>query len=719
MAIRWISTAWQNHLKTEWPQDHRSYIDFRQQAYPEIDGSPTFTLITSADNQPGSHNFTGGYATYFLDMPSSMIVDAYFKPTFAYNVAGDQCLWSWYRSATRYLKLYYQASSDKYCLEWCDGTAARTMLSSAYISDITLQVWTRLTVSINVATGGITTGSALYLNGTSIASSWSGNIDVKASYFPTFAIRALNGTSGGYTINYLRLFSGTTATAADVSNNFKNKLNEETIWHFNGHACGRTRCNVSSRTMSIDIERSVESPLGNANPNKATIALSSPGGQFADDQYAAFNAASEIYNGTSAQKYMQTRCPMEIEIWYGGLYELQFIGRIDDSMFHRVSGFEDKTKVTISANDFIDDLKRRIRQRCYSFENYDICDPASESTSLLHTIVRMESQKEWYNFLANSSFENDTIGNSWAVYGAGNTLARVGGGLQGSYQGDLVYAAAGGVYQTIDFTVVKKLNVGQKWTFYIYLKATGISSGTLRLSEYDEAVEDGYTTSAWSLTANTGWRKFEVTHTITDSTSDHLRCTISLASNVTLSMDCAHLIQNSRSLNWFILNNNDGASGEESADDADCDSYETIGFDCDDADYLHPWALIEKDVAMIEYIKEISDGTCALYMGCDPCGTFRFRTPFKTGFTDPVPATTISSAQSIDSILDIAQSNKIKIHGIKIKKKTDMATVWHASDSNSFNEIASGGIFETVADGVSWPFLADYPEYWAQYSGET
>src|SRR6185295_7733297 len=102
---------------------------------------------------------------------------------------------------------------------------------------------------------GTTAGSAFYLSGTAVDSTWSGNIDVKARNFPTFNVRNLTGTAGTYTVNYLRLFQSKTTTAAQVTANFSTLLNEEIIWHFNGCGIGHTRCNVSSHVKSFDIEK--------------------------------------------------------------------------------------------------------------------------------------------------------------------------------------------------------------------------------------------------------------------------------------------------------------------------------------------------------------------------------------------------------------------------------------------------------------------------------
>jgi hypothetical protein len=715
MSIKWISAAWQSNLAT-YPTDQRVYVDFRQQEYPEIAGTPTFTLITSADNQPGSHNFTGGYANYFLDMPSKMVFDIYCKPTFSYTGGTNQYLWTWYTDATHQLAVYFDVTSHKYTLAWEDAGTMRTQVSSAYANDATFQVWTRITISLNLTTG-TTAGSALYINGASASTAWSGASDVKTRYFPILTIRAQNGTAGAYTINYARMFSGITATAAEVLGNFSGKLDEEIVWHYNGHAVGHTRCNVTGRTRHADIDKTIESGAGNANANTATVVLMSTVGQFADDQYAAFAPASEIYNGTSAQKYMQKRTPIELETWYSGLYELEFVGRVDENLWTRVSTIDDVSVVTLTAYDRIDDLSKAIAQKGYAYENYSLCAPAAQTTSLIHVIARLVTQKGWSNYLGNSSFENATIANSWVVAGAGATFTKTAGGLVGSNEGDLAYgAAAASVYQTVTFLGSKKLDTGQNWNFSIYLKSATAATGTLRISGYTGAVETEFATTAYSLSGGEGWRKYEVIYAVATATCDRIRCTVTKAEAGTLAMDCGMLIQRSLAVNWFVLNSTDGVAGVITADSSMASVYDSMGFDVDDALVTHPWATIDQNDSIMLHLGNIREATAALFLGIDSCGTMKFRTSFKAGYADPASILTVTSLQEISSIIDVSQANHIIINGIRIIKDSNIVILWNAKDSNSFNTVNGSDIYESVAAGNSWPDLTVYPEYWAKYS---
>ncbi len=717
MAIRWVSSAWKTAL-TQFPQDHRVYLDFRQQLYPDIGGAPTFTLVAEADNRPGSHNLTGGYANYLLDMPSTMTLDFYFKPTFSYTGGTDQYLWSWYIDATHQLSFYYDVAAHKYTLAWEDGTAMRTMLSSAYASDVSFQVWTRASFSLDLTTG-TAAGSTFYLDGVSISTAWSGVGDVKTRFFPTFTIRGRNGTAGGYTINYARMFS-VTSTDAQVSSNFWNvstdtKKDEEVVWHFNGHSVGHTRCNVTARVNNLQFSRSTESAAGNSNANTASVVLMSPEGQFADDQYSAFAPASEIYNGTSSQKYMQTHCPIEIETWYGGLFELEFCGHIDDSLFQRKSTIGDISMVTISAQDTAEWLQKSLAQRGYAFENYDLSNPASASTSLIHSIARINTQKSWYNYVANSGFENPTAANSWTVAGGGATLTRTAGGLQGSWQGDFTCTTAGTITQTIPFNTLKKLDAGQNWNLSGYVKSATAGNFMLSLIEQgagSTAISTNTVTAA--MAASGGWQKIEKTVTISTSTAAQLQIR-GAVTGLTVSIDSIMLVQNNRSLNWAFATTNDGASGIMSADSAQSSTYDTIGFDVDDAPITHPWAVVAMNTTPWSYLNDIHDGTAAYYLGFDACGTLKYRTPLKAGYADPTSLITISDVQSVDSIIDAMQANHIVINGVQTVKGTNYTVVWDAYKSGSFATLG-GSLYEAINAGADWPSIATYPEYWATYS---
>jgi len=222
-----------------------------------------------------------------------------------------------------------------------------------------------------------------------------------------------------------------------------------------------------------------------------------------------------------------------------------------------------------------------------------------------------------------------------------------------------------------------------------------------------------------SFAAGTGWVKMEKTVTISTSATAILQPQLYSLSTATLNVDCAMLVQNDRSLPWFVLNNNDGAAGVESADDADSGVYDTMGFDVDDAMVVHPWARVEQGESIWEYLTQISDATAARYIGIDSAGTLKYRTIFKTSYADPSTLAVVDATQNIDTILDIQQANKILVHGVSIRKDTMLRQVWDAAAAGCFTLDGTSWIRETVANGGNWPMALTSGEFWASYGDLT
>jgi len=721
MSIKHISSAWKTNMLTGFPRDLRFYSDFRQQEYPPLSiSNDTYTLITSAENRSGSHDMTGGDAGYLLDLPSTLTVRAVFRPEFVYTVATDQTIWSWYVSATVALQFFYQASSDTFVLQWQDGGTARTLSSlqfddGAAEEDIDQDLV--FDASIDLTTGD-TSGSALYYNRASQDTTWSGAIDTKTTSIPILTARAqTDGTqTADVSLNQVIVIPSFVATAAQVLVDYKGVKDEQIVWHFNGHGQGHTRCNITARTTDFEFERSVVDQTGRRGANVASIQLTSPAGEFADDQYAAFDPANEVYNGLAAQAYMQHRCPIEVESWYSNGFELMISGRTDDSRFGRRTQLKDVSRVQVNILDGTDELARKVVRSAVTYEDYTMSNTASEATSLVHTLARLSTQKQYFNYLANSSFANATIGNSWSD-DTNVTLARAAGGLFDSFEGQASTTGAGeDVFQIVTFTGTKTLNLGETWTFSIMLKAGATLAGSIILEERDASAANDSTSTAYSLTANANWTKHDVAHTITDATSDRLSVYIRLTTTgQTLSMDAAMLTQTDVALNWVVLNNNDGAAGVESADDADSAAYDTIGFDVDTVAVVHPWLFLPMYSSPWRELGKLADGTLALYMGFDAAGTLVYRSRLATGYSDPSSLETLATTRDLTTILEQKSANSIVIGGTRIDKQTNLREVWNAAAAGHFTADDGGHMKESIANGATWPPSTEYGEYWAQY----
>ena len=191
--VKWISSSWQNYLNTTYPQDHRVYINFRGVEYPPVAASGVYSLVTEADNRPGSHNLTSGYNSYFVDLTSIVSITALVKPTCAYNVSTKQTIWSWYSTPSHYLSCYY--ISSQFVVAWAEGSTARTLVSDTYADSTALQVWTTIGATLSLGTA-TSSGSVLYVDGASVDDAWDDDIVARTNYYPKYEIRAENAVAG-------------------------------------------------------------------------------------------------------------------------------------------------------------------------------------------------------------------------------------------------------------------------------------------------------------------------------------------------------------------------------------------------------------------------------------------------------------------------------------------------------------------------------------------
>ena len=396
-------------------------------------------------------------------------------------------------------------------------------------------------------------------------------------------------------------------------------------------------------------------------------------------------------------------------------FEPVLVGRLDDEKFKRNSPHDDEPQVLLGVLDGVEELERKVVENGISYEDYDISDPAAEATSLVHALTRLATQKTYKNYLSNSSFENAAVTPWFAV--SATSFSRVAGGLFGSYQGDLVNDASGSadLLHSLLFTGDKQLNVGEVWTFSIYVKAAVACTCQANINESDSVgVNATSTSSTLSISGGEGWQRISVSHTIIDSDSDRLQPFLRLNTvSVTLSVDAAMLTQTREALNWFVLNNN----ASTAADDADSASYDTVGFDVDTVAITHPWVLLEKFASPWTHMRKLAAASLAQYLGMDAAGTLKYRSRLKTGYADPTPLETIDSGQHFAAVLEEQAANHIIIRGAKITKFSHVAEVWRASASGHFTTSENTGrlLNESVADGATWPSQTTYPEFYARY----
>lgn len=663
---------------------------------------------------------------YVLPMPNNerFTLRLTTRPLFVFDTSVSHCFLAWYINATHSFELYYDSTIDKIVVSWQDGGTVRHLVSQQFDDGslhININQWLIIDVAVDLTTGS-DAGSELWINRVSHNATWSGNIDAKTSEFALLSVGHQAGSVQADSLfSQILLIPEYVATDAGVQSDYKNVKHEQIVWHFNGEGCGRTRCDITRHVIKFANRKSIKDPVsGQQGANTLNLQLHNICGVFSDDQYATFDPTIDNFNGSVLEKYLQKRCRVEAETWHSACFELFFTGILDENRFHRRSPVGSLPSTDIDAEDMISIIGRKFKRATTTFEDFKLSDPRAEDASLIHAIIRLATKEDIYNFASNSSFENATISNSWAI--SGGVLTREAGGLFGNFCGQLVNATGGvqSVIQTVIYADIKKLNVGEVWTFFIWLRsaaAIGGANAWLQIMEYDGAAYRASTATSYALIGGEDFVMFAVTHIIADPTSDRLKILIGVPDTKTVQFDGAALIQGVEPINYFVLNNNDGVVGEEDADDADSAGYDTVGFDVDYVNIVHPWAIVPYDDVVWKHAKELGNACGNMYLGLDECGALKLRAKLAAGYQDPTPLGTILSVHSVDTAIEVEQANKIVGHAILIKKLDNVVAMWIASAAGNFDRTdgAAERIKEIVANGAYWPDATKFPEYWAKY----
>ena len=719
--------AWQKITVTRTLREAANGFSFRTFVAGTADVNEYFyedDIIVKCHSVPGSHYMSGGYSEHLIELADTGTIQIKFRPTFAYNTGSNQEIGGWYVSATQEFRLWYDQANDIFKVLWEDGGTARELQSAQYddgSAQRNIKQWSVMTVAYDISDTS-NTGSSLWMNKTQDDTTFGATTkDAKSTEFYKMQLRAYNGTAGAYDIAYMLYIPDYVATDADVQNDFKNVKDEQIYFSLDGHSVGRTRCNVSSFMTSLSTQKSTRGLLsGNYGTNIAEIELKSLDGEFADDQYAAFDPANSTYNGLVTQKYMQNRCRVMLENWYGGDFDYLIVGRVDDNYFKRRTMRDGISFVNITVEDGVAEMGRKKIENSQAWENKDICD-STESNSLIHLVSRVQTSKKVRNYAHNSGFENATISNAWTATTL--TLTRdTADEFIGSACAKMVYDnIAGGqqnIYQSISFDGDEKLNVGEKWTFSVILKSSAACNNDISLVERDSGGSNDFTNTTYTIAGGENYTIWSVTHTITDSDSDELRIIIYMDDNVTLYGDMVKLFRGDRNINFYV----DNTAETLDADDYAEDEYDTIGFDCDAVDIQHPWKRIEEGTTIWDNLTSLAGAALPNYFGMNEAGTLELRAMLTNTttntYTDLIAEENITEDDILMNIGVILapRANRIIVKGSGYAKYTSKECIWRASDMGSFTQGDADDISESIANGDKWPDPDTYGEYYAYYS---
>ncbi len=745
MALKYIPHEWSEDIRKNYAHGLNFYINPRCRVIPALTSTGvTYVKNTSAfiDNFRGTYRMqTSGTTslTYLYTMPQRFIVEGWFKPEFAYDVASDQVLFQCGDAAE--FSVIYNATTDKFDMIQSPGT---TISSIAFTSDTQLQCW----FYIRAYYDNTAKQAGLYI--------WRNTDEVfcdtenvpgagdfvplnTISFFPTVTLES----------SYWIIHEVEETLATDEYKTYK--ADRQIIFDFNGTTLARERIRIPKVNTSTDkrgvtdisLSKSVENPqTGSAGANTARLTLLNINGQFSDDQYDAFDPFQGYYNGTAYQKYLQNRVPVEIESEYindtslypsdtlypsNTLYpagplgtsnvEPIFIGRTTQGAFKRNSPNKFLGEVTIDVEDGIAELGETSLDKAYAFDSHDICDPANESDSLVHDIVRIVTKKEIRNFALNSSFENATIANSWtnsgmSTFERSNTYAQF-----GTYSMKCIADTAGDkVTQVIKFETIDLIDVGDTFNFSAFIRQGTASTVKIMIEELTSAGALVGTASETACGTDTGvFTRVNVSRTILSSTCTQLRITFYAVDTSTFYVDGVMLTRGYDPIDYFLLNATDGSSGSGSADSAATYLYDTVAIDADAVDIEHPYALLDKGSSPWEALKDIGNASIAYYVGMTPDGVFRFKVRYAGNTPETIGA--VEDNAGVATSLEVNTCNAVKVHGVIIHKDTAPKNLWNGEAAGIFttetnstklkHPVASGG-YVSVA-GVT-TIEARYPE---------
>jgi len=707
-VVKYISDSWKTKIATDYDHEIRAYLNPRGIEYGPISSAGSFVAVSSSDNAPGTFNGYQLNNTYAIQLSTPLTIDMLVKPNFAYNVA-EYIIASWVYG-TNYVKIGYNHTNARFFITTYTSSETRVYFGPTFVSDATLKVYQRL---------------SFVLSGTTVDAYH--NASVTSSAFVTTGLTNLNilnvGGGANCYINNIRIFNIAT-TQAQINNHFKEVANKEIYFDFNKKHCGRERCSVTATRDMFSYTIENQSTYTAAT---ASISLFNANGQFNDDLFKplvalfpaedlypsatlypmggdySFQPELGYYNGTSSQIYLRRRVGLEIEAWntYTDIdcFEPLFIGSIPTGSFSRSVQANGISSVSVSATDGIYNLAMRVVRKNRYWEDYYLTSETTPASSLFHVIAKLATEREVYNYICNSGFENTTIANSWNVLGG--TIARSNTqAMLGTYS---CKANCTSLYQDITF----ELSKGEKFNFSTFIYSTSPVLMSVKLGEYINA-----TTVATSQEAiyhgGNGWQLINVNHTIINSTSNKLRCTIEPGVTTDIYIDGCMLVYGDYKP-YYIDNTSDGTSGASLSSQGVRGAYDWIGIDSDTVTYQHPWAVVKEGKKIWDYLKQIGDACIARYLYIDRSGVLVFKSNFTTTIGSSIG--TIGKASGISSGTQSLIANKVKVAGVYINKQENVSCVWEANASGVTDENTSGSVFyRTIDSGETFPTATESPD---------
>lgn len=377
--------------------------------------------------------------------------------------------------------------------------------------------------------------------------------------------------------------------------------------------------------------------------------------------------------------------------------EQSFYGTIDRGAFLRTSSHDSISTFSAEADDLIKRIARKKMRSSRKWADYYLARLTPASNSLYHEYAQLAVDKEVYNYLGNSGFENATISNSWSTGGVAPSLARSNTvSLMGTYAGYLTGTSGLYIYQVVTMEISK----GNKLTFQVYVYSTASQAITLRLREYAGAVAGSYTDNSFTH-AGAGWELGYVTHTVADSSSDRLYC-LAYIGGTAARFDMSMLTFGGVKY-YYVANTADGTSGVIDEASAVRGAYRLLGHITEDVDYQHDWAVINRGESPWEKLKGIADACLARYMHITQAGVLVMKSYFESA-DETTSRGDLPYVYSLQKINQPIVANRITVEGVYIDVRSYPQIVWTADGSSVGNESTDGSVFAvSLTDDEYYP----------------
>jgi hypothetical protein len=375
-----------------------------------------------------------------------------------------------------------------------------------------------------------------------------------------------------------------------------------------------------------------------------------------------------------------------------------FYGTIDRGGFQRTTSYNTTSTFSANADDLIKRIARKKVRSSRVWADYYLSRATPASNSLFHEYVKLATDKEVYNYLGNSGFENATIANSWTVGGVGASFARSNTvALYGTYAGYLSGTSGLNIYQG----VVLEVSKGNKLTFQAYVYSTSAQTITMRAREYNAGTSGSYTDGVISHGGG-GWELCSATHTCVDTDANRIYC-FAFISGTAARFDMAMLTFGDVKY-FYVPNTNDGTSGViDGSTLSALGTYSLLGSVAEDVAYQHDWSVIKRDESPWEKIKALCDACLARLLHISQAGVLHFASYLAT-------ADETTSRGDIGNIHGLGKENQpitancITVEGVYIDVRSFPQIVWTADGSSVGNESADGSTFTvSLADDEYYP----------------